>query len=133
MGSTMSDPIGECVDRARAVPELLRSLKGEPDAGEHAQRVCDELIADLDVLLLRTTAAIKRGAELEPLAEQIVQLKWMVYCVLRRFLTDCGWSGRALLAFEHSARVDLRDSRARLRMACIPELVPTVRIRRAVA
>lgn len=131
MGATgMWDPIGECAARARAIPAVLRSLEGEPDGGDRAQALCDELLADLDVLLARCTGAMKRGRDLEDLAVQVIQLKWMVYCVLRRFLTDAGWSELALAAFAYSARCDLRESRARLHRAALSE-APTVRMARS--
>ena len=125
----MWDPIGECVARARAVPSLLEALRGAPDAAERAVSVCDDLLADLDVLLTRCTRLMRAGEDVEDVADQTVRLKWMVYCVLRHFLAGSGWSDSALAAYEHSAKCDLRDSRRRVD-AVRPDVAPTVRFRR---
>lgn len=128
MSSRMWDPI-ECVARARAVPSLLEALRGAPDADERAVSVCDDLLADLDLLLSRCTRAMAAGEDLETVADQVVRLKWLVYSVLRPFLRAAGWSDTALAAFEHSALCDLEDSRRRVDRVR-PDAVPTVRFPR---
>lgn len=95
--------------RAREVPAMLRSLSRFEDGAESAQALCDELLADADALL-----ALCIAREVPAVAEQLIQLKWWVYAVLRPFLRAAGWSGGALRAFERSAMVDLEDSQRRI-------------------
>ncbi|MEZ4317354.1 MAG: hypothetical protein R3F61_07610 [Myxococcota bacterium] len=104
--------LDDCVSRARCVPAVLDGHLSGP--GDAALEYCDALLEDLDAALERCNHAVRCGADLDLVVSQVLQLKWLVYCALRRHLTAKGWSDTALAAFAYTAACDLRDSRDRV-------------------
>lgn len=130
-GSVSGGPVGVCVARARALPGVLRGLHGVEDAVERAVEIGDELLADLDVLLAVCVRSSRRDGGLIGVAEQVLRLKWLVYCALQGFFVHCGWGDAALRGWEASAKRDLADSRARIDRALV--VAPTVVLSRSAA
>lgn len=103
--------------RARALPLALRCLARRPDGLEEAVERSDELLAELDVLLTQCVHGPRIGLAWMDDAERSIELKEMVYALMRPFMERMDASERVVLGFEMAARRDLQHSRARLRRA----------------
>lgn len=103
--------------RVRALPLALRCLSRRPDGAEEAIERADELLAELDVVLSSCVHGPRIGLGWMDDAERSIELKLLVYGLLRPFLAAQGVSEREQLGFEVAARRDLRHSRDRLRRA----------------
>ena len=101
--------------RHQALPGSLRRLWSDPNGLERAVDLCDDLLADLDVLITVVIEGMEVGKPWDALATDAITMKRAVYDQLIGFCSVR--SPRLAAVLERSMARDLTDSADRLRAA----------------
>lgn len=101
--------------RRREVPHALRRLWGTDHSVEAAVDLCDDLLADIDVVITAIVDGLERDLPWEDLADEAIQLKQQAYAELVGFCTVRNRTYAQVL--ERSMLRDLADSNDRVRAA----------------
>ena len=101
--------------RRREVPHALRRLWGTDRSVEGAVDLCDDLLADIDLVITAIVDGLERDLPWEDLAEEAIALKQQAYAELVGFCTVRNPTYARVL--ERSMLRDLADSNDRVRAA----------------